>query len=209
MATLTARTGKLTACHDCDLLLALPDGVDGELCCPCCGAHVHHQGEQRAELPLALSLAGVMVFVLANLFPVLTLEVAGIRSTATLWQTALSLEQQGMLFVALLVLMTGIIMPALELGSILYVRLPLFFGWMPPGFPAIIRFKAMVRPWCMVEVFLMGILVSLVKLVGLATVHPGVGLWALFALIILMAANACVFKPEDLWECYQRCRPIE
>lgn len=197
---------KLTACHDCDLLLRLPATGEGRVCCPRCGAAVHHYGAQRQDAELALLLTGLIAFLLANVYPVVTLEAAGARSAATLWQTVVALERQGMLSVAMLVMFTGIVMPSLELGSMLYVRLPLAFGHVPRGFPWLMRLKALTRPWCMVEVFLLGILVSLVKLISLATVHVGVGLMAMFALIILMAASASRFNPDALWERYQQCR---
>ena len=197
---------KLTACHDCDLLMRVRLEGEGRACCPRCGALVRRYGAQRQDAELALLLTGVIAFLLANVYPVVTLEAAGARSAATLWQTVVALERQGMLSVAMLVMFTGIVMPSLELGSMLYVRLPLAFGHVPRGFPWLMRLKILTRPWCMVEVFLLGILVSLVKLVSLATVHVGVGLLALFALIMLMAATASRFNPEDLWERYQQCR---
>lgn len=199
---------RLEACHDCDLLLRLTAARE-RLCCPRCGAVLYEKNAHSPQAVVALLLAGLVVFLIANLFPVVQLEVAGNRSAATLWQTALALKDQDMSSVALLVLFTGVVMPALVLGSMLYLQLPLLWGRSAPGFAHIVRLQAMVHPWCMVEVFLLGVLVSLVKLVKLASVHPGVGLWAFFGLILLMATNASRFDAEDLWERRQACRNTE
>ncbi|QEL55250.1 paraquat-inducible protein A [Chromobacterium paludis] len=197
----------LTACHDCDLLLRLPAAgrERAGVCCPRCGAILYEQGEETQSSACALLLAGVAVFIIANCYPVLALEIAGNRNAATLWQTALALQAQGMPEVALLVLFTGIVMPALEILSMLYLQLPLLLGIQPAGFAVMMRLYRLARPWCMVEVFLLGVLVSLVKLVHLASVHPGIGLWAFFALIMLMAASAARFRPHQLWERHQAC----
>ncbi|OHX10693.1 paraquat-inducible protein A [Chromobacterium sphagni] len=206
-----SETERTTACHDCDLLLQLPASAGDRACihCPRCGALLHEQSDQALHAGTALALAGMLTFVIANSYPVLVLEIAGNRNAATLWQTALALQRQGMAEVALLVLFTGIVMPALELASMLYLLLPLQLGRAPPGFPVVMRLRQLARPWCMVEVFLLGVLVSLVKLVHLASVRPGIGLWAFFGLIVLMAACASRFRPVQLWERYQACRIME
>ncbi|KIA79425.1 paraquat-inducible protein A [Chromobacterium amazonense] len=205
------RAPRLTACHDCDLLLRLPPAGEGRatIRCPRCGAALYEQGTDAPSTSCALLLAGVVAFAIANCYPVLMLEVAGNRNAATLWQTALALHGQNMPEVALLVLFTGIVMPALALCSMLYLQLPLLLGKAPPGFAVIMRLYGMARPWCMVEVFLLGVLVSLVKLVHLANVHPGIGLWAFFGLIVLMTASAVRFRPYRLWERYQACAATE
>ncbi|KUM05087.1 paraquat-inducible protein A [Chromobacterium subtsugae] len=211
MAAVTPPRGPLAACHDCDLLLRLPAAAADRACihCPRCGALLHEQADGALHAGAALAVAGAVAFVIANSYPVLVLEIAGNRNAATLWQTALALQGQGMAEVALLVLFTGIVMPALELASMLYLLLPLQYGRAPPGFAAVMRLRQLARPWCMVEVFLLGVLVSLVKLVHLAAVHPGIGLWAFFGLIVLMAACASRFKPVQLWERYQACQATE
>ncbi|MBX9295824.1 paraquat-inducible protein A [Chromobacterium piscinae] len=202
--------GQLTACHDCDLLLRLPGAQAGRVrvCCPRCGAQLYECSDSGPEVGVALLAAGAVMFAISNIYPVLVLEIAGNRNAATLWQTALALHGQGMPEVALLVLFTGIVMPALELASMLYLQFPLLFGRALPGFPAMMRLRGLARPWCMVEVFLLGVLVSLVKLVHLASVQPGIGLWAFFGLIVLMAASASRFRPHELWERYRSCRII-
>lgn len=196
----------LLACHECDLLQAAPaNSVQGVSCCRC-GGQLLPGPAYRPSTSLALVLAGLLVFVLANAFPVVGLEANGIKTATTLLGTAWQLSQQQMEPVALLVLLTGVLTPGLELLCLLYLLLPLSLGHAPRGFARVMRLVHVLHPWGMVEVFLLGVLVSLVKLAHMAEVHPGIGLWSFFALIVLLAGNASRFDPGMLWERYQACR---
>lgn len=196
----------LLACHECDLLQAAPaNSVQGVSCCRC-GSQLLPGPAYRPSTSLALVLAGLLVFVLANAFPVVGLEANGVKTATTLLGTAWQLSQQQMEPVALLVLLTGVVTPGLELLCLLYLLLPLSLGHAPRGFARVMRLVHVLHPWGMVEVFLLGVLVSLVKLAHMAEVHPGIGLWSFFALIVLLAGNASRFDPGMLWERYQTCR---
>ena len=196
----------LLACHECDLLQAAPaHNVQGVCCCRCGGQLLPGPAYQPST-SLALVLAGLLVFVLANAFPVVGLEAGGVKTATTLLGTAWQLSQQQMEPVALLVLLTGVLTPGMELLCMLYLLLPLSLGHAPRGFARVMRLVHVLHPWGMVEVFLLGVLVSLVKLAHMAEVHPGVGLWSFFALIVLLASNASRFDPGMLWERYQACR---
>ncbi len=80
-----------------------------------------------------------------------------------------------------------------------YLLLPLRLGRAPPHFAFVFRMLQAVKPWGMVEVLMLGVLVSLVKLANLAGVVPGIALWSFAALMFVMAAVAAVFDPRDLW----------
>ena len=66
-------------------------------------------------------------------------------------------------------------------------------------FALVFRMLQAVRPWGMVEVFMLGVLVSLVKLAHLAGVVAGIALWSFAALMLVMAAITAVFDPRALW----------
>jgi paraquat-inducible protein A len=80
-----------------------------------------------------------------------------------------------------------------------WLLLPLRLGRVPPRFALVFRVLQAVRPWGMVEVFMLGVLVSMVKLANLAALVPGIALWSFGALMVLMAAAAAVFDPRELW----------
>jgi len=148
---------------------------------------------------LAYTLGAAVLFVIANLCPIVGLEASGNRTSTTLIGTVRTLHETDMTSVAALVFVTTILMPMLDIGAMLYMLLPLKFGWVPRGLPATFRLIQTVRPWGMVEVFMLGTLVSLAKLSHLAHVVPGIGLWSFGALMFLVAAAAATFDPRELW----------
>ncbi len=191
---------SLIACHECDLLnreTTIPPG--GKACCRRCGAVLYRNVPDSLDRTLAYTLGAAMLFIVANLFPVAGLEAQGTRISTTLFGTVRTLYDQDMASVATLVFVTTILMPALEIGAMLYMLLPLKIGWVPKELPAMFRLVQTLRPWGMVEVFMLGTLVALAKLAHIAAVLPGIALWSFGALMFLVAAAASSFDARALW----------
>jgi paraquat-inducible protein A len=93
-----------------------------------------------------------------------------------------------------------------ELLALLYVLLPLRSGYVPPGFNGLLRGIQFVRPWGMIEVFMLGVLVTLVKMVSIARVIPEAALFA-FGALTLMFAVVVSFDPRALWDIANTLRP--
>jgi len=191
---------SLIACHECDLLqreIVLPPG--GTACCSRCGAVLHRSKPDSLDRTLAFTVGAAVLFILANVFPVVGLEAQGNRTSTTLFGTVRTLHDQGMTSVAVLVFVTTILMPMLDIGAMLYMLLPIRLGVVPKGLPAMFRLVQTVRPWGMVEVFMLGTLVSLAKLSHIAAVRPGIALWSFGMLMFLVAAAAASFEAHDFW----------
>ncbi|MBJ6799039.1 paraquat-inducible protein A [Geomonas propionica] len=197
---MTERTAQLIACHDCDLLqrdIQLNPGCYAS--CPRCGAVLYRNATDSVDRTLAYTLAAAMVFLGANLFPIFSIEVQGDRSAITLFEAVLSLWDQHMKSISLLVFLTAIAAPAVELISITYLLLPLKLGKVPPSYPLFMRMLQVLEPWGMVEVLMLGVLVSLVKLTNNFRVIPGMALWSFAVLTLLLAAAAASFNARDVW----------
>ena len=193
--------GPLIACHECDLLqyeTALPPG--GVARCRRCGARLYRSHPDSLDRTLAITTAAVLLFAIANSFPILTLQLQGQNIAATLYGAVTALYNQDMTIVAGLVFVTTILVPAIELTMMMYMLLPLRLGRTPPGLAAVFRMMQSLKPWGMVEVFMLGVLVSLVKLAHLAAVEVGIALWSFAVLMALMAAGAATFDPRDIWK---------
>jgi paraquat-inducible protein A len=109
------------------------------------------------------------------------------------------LVAQGLPPVALAVLITSLVGPLLELLGLFYVLLPLTLGRRPWQMAWVFRWVRRLEPWSMLEVFLLGILVTASKLTSDAEIIPGIALFALFALIFIMAAISASLDPEAVW----------
>ena len=191
---------QLIACHDCDLLqrdIPLKPGCAAS--CSRCGAVLYRNATDSIGRTLAYTLAAAVLFVIANLFPIFAIEVQNSRSAINLLGAVSSLWDQQMQFISLIVFVTTILIPALEMVALIYLLLPLKFRHVPAGCTMILRMLWIVKPWSMVEVLMLGMLVSLVKLTNSFKVIPGVALWSFGALTLLLAASAASFSARDVW----------
>ena len=190
----------LTACHECDLLQRepmLPPG--GVACCRRCNAVLFRQTPGSLERSLAYTLGAAILFIIANVFPIVGLEVQGIANATSLYGAVETIWKHDMEEVAALVFVTTILIPAMEISLMLYVLLPLKLGQMPRGLAQILRVLQSVRPWSMTQVFILGVLVALVKLQHLAHVVPGIALWSFGGLILTLTAAIASFNTHELW----------
>jgi len=100
---------------------------------------------------------------------------------------------------ALLVLLTTLLAPAIQIASILTLLVCLRLRRGQYHFARLFRLVQAIRHWGMIDVLMLGILVSLVKLAALATVVPGVALWSFAVLLVLLALLNSSFSTRDLW----------
>ncbi|GAU06763.1 PqiA family integral membrane protein [Burkholderia stabilis] len=101
--------------------------------------------------------------------------------------------------VAAIVFCTTTLFPLLELAAWLYLLVPLRAGRVPRHFMPILRGIQRLRPWSMVEVFMLGVLVTIVKMTSLAHVIPGPALFAFGGLTVMLGFLSS-FEPAGLWE---------
>jgi paraquat-inducible protein A len=199
----------LMACHECDRLhriAAVPPGATAR--CRRCGAVLLRSRLNGVERALALAVAGVILFVLSNLFPFLSFKLQGIVQETLLLSGIRQLYDQGLAGLALLVLFTTIIAPGLQLLFLIYILLPLSRNRVAPGTFRVFRYYRQLQPWGMTEVFMLGILVSIVKLAKMAQVVPGISVYSFMALIFVIAAAMSSLDPHAVWERWKpRGRP--
>ena len=192
---------ELIACHECDLLqrrVRLSQGASAR--CRRCDAVLYRDLPNGIERALAYTVAALLLFVIANAYPIVGLEVQGNRQVASLYDTLHTLWRDGREDVALLVGFTTMATPAIQIGLMFYLLFPLRFNRLTHGAVPVLRFLGHVHPWSMMEVFLLGILVSLVKLEHLAEVHTGIALWAFGALIPILVAAGSNFNVDEIWQ---------
>jgi paraquat-inducible protein A len=190
----------LIACHDCDALLRKPrHSAKGSTRCPRCGAMLYRPSAVQLERITALTLAALFTFLIAQAFPIVELDLNGVTSQTTLSGALVALWNEGMEVVAIAVFCSTILFPLIELTALLYVLVPIRAGVVPPGFNLVLRAIQFVRPWGMIEVLMLGILVTIVKMTSLARVIPEAALFA-FGALTLMLAVVVLFDPRALWD---------
>ena len=190
----------VTVCDGCDAVYRHTTLRRREVArCQRCGTELaRNAGEQKRRI-LPLTVASLILFAIANLFPIVEIELQGRSSQTTLFGAVVALTGEGMSPVALLVLATTLLFPLMQLLILFYLLVPLTRGARPPGFALLVRVLQSLRPWGMVEVFLLGVLVAIVKLSGMATVVAGPALWAFVGLTVLLT-SVVSFDPRAFWE---------
>ncbi|MET0961850.1 MAG: paraquat-inducible protein A [Noviherbaspirillum sp.] len=192
---------RLIACRDCDLLqyeVMLDRHADAH--CIRCDSVLYRGTRTGLNLMLVLMLSCALLLIVSNLFPIAVLEVQGAHIEATLMSTVLTVYDQGRELVAALVLLTTIVLPALEIACMLYLLIPLSLGRLAPNTAAVFRLVLAIHPWSMMEIMLLGVLVTLVKLTDFANIIPGISLWSFCALIVFFTMASSAFSVRDFWE---------
>lgn len=197
----------IVACHECDLVqrvVDVPIDAPGNVvlrCRRCNGVLLRHPGKPL-DHAVAWSLAGLILLLLANIFPVVTLSVSGQHTETSLFSGALALSRAGQFGVAVLVIGVLIVAPALLFLLQVGILLPLRFGRVVPYFTRMMRLLTAASHWLMFDVFMLAIIVAMVKLSHLAEVSPGYGLWAFLALMLASVASATSYDLHSVWACY-------
>jgi len=191
----------LIACHECDLLqreILLPPGE--MVRCARCGAELYRSAHKSLDKPLAFLLTAAVALIVANAYPIVGLEIQGSSNETTLFGASHALWAQGMEAIGVLVFLTIFLVPAVELFIMGYLLLSLQSGRRPAGLTVMMRILKHISPWGMVEVFILGLIVALVKLIHFGTLIPDPALWAFGILSLLLAATAASFDVRDVWD---------
>jgi len=189
------------ACHECDLIHRIkPLPTKGVANCIRCGALLYQKKANSLDRTLAFAIAGLILFILANSFPFLALKMGSQVRETTLITGIHELYIQGVQVVAILVLLTTVLIPFIQMTCLFYVLLPLKFGRIPKRLPQVFRFVRCLQPWSMMEVFMVGILVSIVKLAKMAKIIPGISLYSFLALIFVLAAMTVSLDAHLIWQ---------
>lgn len=188
------------ACLHCDLLLDLPELQEGQkLSCPRCRTPVAAKPSDGLRRALAFAIAAAVLLAVANLFPFLAFKASGLEHVMTLPQSAGELYNEGSRLLALLVLVFIIIAPGLLNGALIVLLLPLVTGRRYRWLPQLGRLVFHISPWSMVEVFLIGVLVSFTKIASLATVVLGISFWAFAGFSLCLTAALASIDRLQMW----------
>ena len=193
--------GILFVCHECDLLQKVPYVEPGhDATCARCKYRLFRNPKGGIDKPLALVIASLMIFIVANINPIMTLDILGVKLDTTITGAALIFMESGSPELAAITWLPSVFIPGLILGGLFYVLFSIRFEMNWRYTRPVLVWISRLLPWGMMDVFLLGILVSLVKLVGLAEVVLDMGFYAFFLLVILYAATIASIEPHALWE---------
>lgn len=198
----------MTICAGCDQTYArCPLAPRESARCLRCGSTLEHGHRFSISTWLALTLTAAILMIFANFFPVAVISLGGLESEATVWQAVVALGAGPGAPVAIAAGMIAIGVPALQVLTLLWILSFAVAGRSCPYFVPALRLLGASKPWGMIEVCLLAILVALVKLSGFLHVVAGIGVAAIVVLAPLMAVITNR-GAEDLWSLYESRRGL-
>ena len=197
----SAATQSLIACHECDQLhqrQSLPSGATAV--CSRCGALLYRHRANSIERSLSLYFTALILLLLTIGFPFMDISLSGQTQQTHLFSGIHLLFHEGYWPLAVLVLVTIVLVPLVQIVGYLTLLWPLRRGRRVIRGAHLFRWMRAMQPWSMIEVYVLGVLVSLVKLANYATIIPGTALYSLGALMLVLAAAASVLDPDEIWQ---------
>lgn len=203
---MTATSG-LIICEHCDSVYRRKSLKKGEKArCQLCGAVLYRQSRLTAESVLALSLTGLVLLIFANSWPVFAIDMQGIHSSVTLWGAISACWQQGARLVSVLLGVTLFAAPLLQCLALAWMCGFAYTGRRAPALGDLSRLLHALHPWSMVEVWMLGVFVAIVKLYSMFEVHWEAGLWS-FAALMLVVTLLASWDINQLWDDLPESQP--
>jgi paraquat-inducible protein A len=199
-------TGEI-ACHSCDLLSNVTALKEGESAsCPRCGHFLTRKLNDPYGRVISFAVAAIILLIMANSYSFLSFGANGLESVITLRETPGAVWKYGMPVVAVFVASFIIIIPAVILVLLLLLCIPLHEGRYQTWLVTVAKWVFLTQNWSMVEVFIIGVIVSLVKIADMATVELGISFWAYagFSICFTLAVASL-----DRYQCFERIEALE
>ncbi len=200
-STRSVKLDDLVACSRCDGLHYRATLAPGEMSsCDHCGDVMQTRKLFTVDRSLAASLAGTVLLIISLCLPFLSLSRAGIESHISVLDTVRSLWSGKMLGLGTLTLAFIIVLPLIRFLLLDYVLWRIRFNRpVRRSMRVAFRWAILIEPWAMAEIFMVGVVVSLVKLSSLANLQIGLAFWTLLALIGVSVYINLVLCRDTLW----------
>ena len=191
----------LSACPYCDRLLEdnrLPE--DHVSRCPRCGTVIDKSVRNSLQKSFALSLAGLILFIPAVFMPIMTFSLAGMQSTGNVIDAIVGLFASRYFFVGFMVLLVSLVFPFVKLGLLFITSFSLLSRQVLRPVVFLFRLYKRLSEWGMVEVYMLGILVSIIKMHQLARIDYDTGFFCFSALVVLTVWSSAVVDEKLFWD---------
>lgn len=189
-------------CHACRKLAKAPLRATGTLSCPRCGADLHRRKPNSLARAWALLIAAAIMYIPANYYPVLKVEILGRTEADTILTGVVELFHAGMWEIAALVFFASITVPLLKILGLGYLLISVHIKsrWRPRDRTQLYRLIEGIGRWSMIDMFMVSILVALVQLGGVATIDPGIGATCFASVVVITMFAAGAFDPRIIWD---------
>jgi paraquat-inducible protein A len=199
---------RLIACPGCDLLLPdISPGEDEVVACPRCGTELHRHKKDSVNRMIACCLTGLLLYFPAMLLPLMTVETLGLTETADILQSITGYYRKGYYLVTVMVFLCAVLFPFLKLSLGFLVATAIKLAKFPRILPTAFRLYIHLDEWAMAEVYLLGIMVTVIKMYHTTTITYNLGFYCFLALVIITVATTAFLDKKLFWECIERRGP--
>lgn len=201
MHTIIKNLDHLTACPDCDLLLPKTGAPGGHsIICPRCGKTISRRTTDSIIKALALSITGLLMYLPAILLPLMTMKSFGFSDSANIIDSIVNFYQNGYYFVSFMVLISAVVFPLVLLTSIFIISVQLYLKRYPSYLARLFRTYLHLEEWAMVEVYLLGIMVTIIKMNDSTDINYNTGIFCFTGLVLLNLTIATVIDHDFFWQ---------
>lgn len=200
---------KIRLCHGCELPVDLVDVEQGNSAhCPRCNTQLYRGGMPSLSGNLALAITCLLLFIPSHFFNFISIRLFGVMIPATLPSGVWTLFQEGFVLLAMLIIFCSSIAPLLVCGSVVTAHISLQRRWFK-GLKYSLAIVQHLKPWVMIDVFLVSVAISCFKLQDYSDIHVNIGLYGLVLLqlaTVLLVTRVSVrrywetFAPEDSFD---------
>ena len=192
---------RFICCRECDEIVKIPyPHKKGRYKCPNCKHTLFKYWPDMIKRVYAISLASLVLLILTSYFPFLSFEVMGNKTEINFFTGAYYLYKNQDFILAVTLLLTTIFIPFLWILNMVLIFGSIYHHHIPKFIIYFLKLQYIITPWGMLDVYLVGILVSIVKLVKLGTIITGVALWSFVILVILVTYIQSIYDPHIIWD---------
>ena len=201
---------SLTACPDCDLLIPVPEVPDGHyIACGRCEATLSKSYVDSIDRVISLSFAGLLLYLPAMFLPLMTLSSLGLKEKGSVVDTCFGFYQNGYILVSVITFVTAVVVPFLKIFLPFIIALSIKLGQNRPFLIPLFKFHKHLEEWGMVEIYLLGILITLIKMGDVASIDFNLGFFSFIGLVLLSIAVSVSMDRRLFWYHLDRTPPSE
>jgi len=190
------------ACLECDAVIHLTSIAEGEVAsCPRCQHTLIEKNHDSINRTLAVSVSGLLLFIPAMFAPLMSMKLLSVESSASVYSGVIALWGNELFFVSTLVFLFCLLAPLIKLVSAFLVCLGYKYNsHQQAWYKQLLVFYHHVDSWEMLEVFLIGILVSIIKLKDMADLSYNIGLLCFTAFMLCVLSLKLTLDKQMLWD---------
>ena len=191
----------LLICHECHKLNPRLSDAEKQFCTRC-GGRLHERRPNSLVRTWALLLTAAVLYIPANLLPIMTVNSLGKGQSDTIMSGVIELVNYGMLPIAAVVFIASILVPTFKLVGIALLLYSVQRHQPMSARQRVLmyRFIEWIGRWSMLDIFVIAILVAVVNFGSLASIEPGYGAMAFSSVVVLTMLAALTFDPRLIWD---------